>query len=113
MSTNKLEAVIKAVPGLQSAARSDDQGNVLDSSGPFDAEIACAVAALSSRHIDEIATLLGGGEVQRWCVVTQKLTLCVTPARVGGFVAAVGGPSKNPDALSRALTQALAEAKEP
>jgi predicted regulator of Ras-like GTPase activity (Roadblock/LC7/MglB family) len=112
MSTKKLESVMKAVPGLQAAARADDQGNVLEAAGALDAEITCAVVALCSRHVRELADLLGGGEVQRWSLVTQKTTLCVTPVR-GGFVAATGAAAKNPDALSRALTQAVADAKVP
>jgi hypothetical protein len=110
MNTKRLDAVVRSVPGLQSAARADENGRVVESAGPMDAEVACAVASLCAPHVAEIAALLGGGDVLRWCLTTQTMTACVAPLR-GGLVVASAGPVKNPDALSRQLVLALADAK--
>ena len=84
----------QSVP-LVAAARSDRDGVLLESTGDFDAETACAVATLASHHIEDLANEFGLGEPTSWCIGMGDKTWYVIPTS-DELLICVGENVKNP-----------------
>jgi predicted regulator of Ras-like GTPase activity (Roadblock/LC7/MglB family) len=98
------DALLKAAPDLRAVAKADKGGNVQDMAGDADAETVCAVVALALKSLDEVEELVGLGNMRSWTIASSKVTLYVQH-QPDGFVAALGGPTKNAEATMRIVTE--------
>ncbi|ACY19033.1 hypothetical protein [Haliangium ochraceum] len=104
MSTT--ESLLNAVPGSMGAARADASGNVVEYTGPIDAETICAVAAMSVHMLDEIGALLGLGGVKGWSIVSDKRALYVQ-RRPNELMLVESQASKTPESILKKLSQVV------
>ena len=97
-----LNALLEQNQSLRGAAMSDGAGTVLQMAGTLDAETLCAVVTMAQGKVGEATDELGLGTPRAWCIGTESTCWYVATLR-DGFLVAVGDPSKNPDAVLRAI----------
>jgi CheY-like chemotaxis protein len=89
---------------LKAAARADRQGSVLEASGEFDAETACAVAIMATRQVADASADLGLGAPSAWHLAAGNSTWYVVQCREE-LVLGFGGATKNPISTLRKLAK--------
>jgi hypothetical protein len=97
-----MEALLRTLKHVRGMARSSDAGELLESTGNFDAETLCAVAAVSAGSLAELGEMLAAGPLERWYYVSEQATYYASERTLGRLVA-VGDAVKNPDTASKTL----------
>lgn len=104
MST--MESLLNTVPGGKGAARADSAGNVIEYSGPIDAETVCAVAAMSMNTLDEVGALLGLGSAKGWSIVSDKRAMYVH-RRADELIVVEAQATKTPETVLKKIGQVV------
>ncbi|WP_428267520.1 hypothetical protein [Haliangium sp.] len=100
-----MEPLLNTIPGGKGAARADATGNVLEYTGPIDAETVCAVAAMSMNTLEDIGALLGLGSARGWGIVSDKRAMYVH-RRSDELIVVEAQATKTPESILKKIAQA-------
>jgi hypothetical protein len=99
-----LKQILSRNASIKAAARTNQQGSVLEVAGEMDAETACAVVALTSQMVAEATSEAGLGLPSAWHVSLGSSTFYVVQDQ-GEFLVMFGSASRNPASMLKTLAQ--------
>jgi hypothetical protein len=101
-----IDKLVTQQNSLIGVARAKHDGSVLDLAGEIDAETACAVVTVASRHIEDLAADLGLGDVSSWHLSLGKSSWYVASS-ADEMVVAFGGPNKSPSSTLSKVEESI------
>ncbi len=108
MRAEQLSELVEKVDGLQAAALADSEGGVEEQSEGFEADVPCAVAAISQLQLEELGRRLGAGRIRDWAVCASESNLYVV-RRGESIVVAVGEQDDKPTKVTEKISSLLDE----
>jgi hypothetical protein len=99
-----LKQILSGNANIKAAARTNQQGSVLEVAGEMDAETACAVAAMASQMVAEATSEAGLGPPSAWHVSLGTSTFYVVQDQEE-LVVMSGNASRNPATMLKTLAQ--------
>jgi|GEM_PF-6416946 len=91
MTEDELNGLVSVVDGIFASAWCDSSGIVEGRSSGFDADVPCAVAAVSSSQLQELGKSLKAGPLLDWAITTSTTNVYVVHRGAAALVAV--GPS--------------------